>query len=357
MSTSFNRLNSVFENTTNSYKYYWLLSILKLIKTKGNEKIELEDIVFEMLVFVWYPINYYKISLGKQDQLTEYIKEIKDFFNLPDQIEDVKLMNFLKENRKTPVIKSIIKKTLRYVPYRFIRPWYPETIGIQDNSVNDHIKLLQKDIKRDPPYIIKNDYILVNNKWIDFIYNNHTLIECSSLFELFKYVEKNNIMLTNISQKLFKPKIRKLTKATKLWKNFINEKGHLYRCVFDDKPLNQINQLSIDHFFPWSFLSNDLNWNLHPTNKIINSSKSNFLPKISYFELFFNLQYNFCNYLLKNNINKPLEDYYKLFNCSNEELNRLSIGQFKAKMNGFYLPQYEIAKNMGFKNNWSLNQL
>jgi hypothetical protein len=76
MSTSFNQLNSVFENTTNSYKYYWWLSILKLIKTNGNEKIELEDIVFEMLVFVWYPVNYYKISLGKQDQLTKYKEKL-----------------------------------------------------------------------------------------------------------------------------------------------------------------------------------------------------------------------------------------------------------------------------------------
>ena len=94
MSTSFNQLNSVFENTTNSYKYYWWLSILKLIKTNGNEKIELENIVFEMLVFVWYPINYYKISLGKQDQLTKYIKKLKLNFNISDKIDDVKLMFF-----------------------------------------------------------------------------------------------------------------------------------------------------------------------------------------------------------------------------------------------------------------------
>lgn len=51
--------------------------------------------------------------------------------------------------------------------------------------------------------------------------------------------------------------------------------------------------------------------------------------------------------------NKPLESYYNLFNCSKEELNRLSKKQFK-KMDAFYLPQYEIAKNMGLDCNWSL---
>ena len=52
--------------------------------------------------------------------------------------------------------------------------------------------------------------------------------------------------------------------------------------------------------------------------------------------------------------NKPLESYYNLFNCSKEELNRLSKEQFKKRMDAFYLPQYEIAKNMGFECNWSL---
>ena len=36
----------------------------------------------------------------------------------------------------------------------------------------------------------------------------------------------------------------------------------------------------------------------------------------------------FCSFLLNENLNKPLEDYYKLFNCSNEELKILSKEQF-----------------------------
>lgn len=354
MSTSFNQLNSVFENTTNSYKYYWWLSILKLIKTNGNEKIELENIVFEMLVFVWYPVNYYKISLGKQDQLTKYTREIKLNFKISDKIDDVKLIVFLKENRNTPLIKSIIKNVLKYVPFRFIRPWYPETKGTIDHAVNEYIVCLQKDIRRDPPYVIDSHYILMNNKWLDFISNNYTLIENSAFFELFKYVENNNPLVMNISLKLFKPKSRKLAKATKLWKRFIDLQGHIHKTVFDENNLNQIKQLSIDHFFPWSFFTHDLIWNLHPVDKIINSSKSNSLPKTSYFKQFYNLQYYFCNFLITEKTLKPLENYYNLFNCSNNELISLTKEQFVIRMGNFYSPQYEKAKNMGFKDNWCL---
>jgi hypothetical protein len=356
MDLSISRLNSAFENATTSYKYYWWLSILKFMKTKGNEKIELEDIVFEMIAFVWYPINYYKISLGKQDQLTIYVKEIKILFSLPDQIDDVKLINFLKENRKSPLIKSIIKKVSRYVPFRFIRPWFPETKGMPDQSVNDYIVFMQKKNKRDLPYIIEDHFILINNKWLDSINNNLTLIENATLFELFKYVEKNNPLLINISLKLFKPKTRKLSTATRLWKKFIGVQGHLHKSVFEENQLNQINQLSIDHFLPWSFLTHDLIWNLHPVNKSVNSSKSNYLPKISFFKQFYYLQYNFCNFLLTEKINKPLEDYYNLFKCSNEELISLSKEQFVMTMDHYYIPKYETAKNMGFKDNWSLGK-
>ena len=59
--------------------------------------------------------------------------------------------------------------------------------------------------------------------------------------------------------------------------------------------------------------------------------------------------------LTGDNLEEPLEDYYKLFNCSNEELKSLSKEQFIIKMDNFYLPQFEIAKNMGFGCNWKLN--
>ena len=37
--------------------------------------------------------------------------------------------------------------------------------------------------------------------------------------------------------------------------------------------------ISIDHFVPWSYVAHDEFWNLSPTTRSINSSKSNNLPK------------------------------------------------------------------------------
>lgn len=44
-----------------------------------------------------------------------------------------------------------------------------------------------------------------------------------------------------------------------------------------EEPLNDKN-ISIDHFVPWSYVAHDELWNLTPTTRSINSSKSNNLP-------------------------------------------------------------------------------
>jgi hypothetical protein len=61
-----NEIIKVFQNTTNSYKYYWWYSILQLVKMKVGKTFRLDEIAIQMLVFSWYPVNYYKLSLGNK---------------------------------------------------------------------------------------------------------------------------------------------------------------------------------------------------------------------------------------------------------------------------------------------------
>ena len=86
-----------------------------------------------MIVLAWYPVNYYKLSLGKQDQLAKYIMELKFRFDeLNDDIIEENLFQFLKSNKGHFVVIEIINKLGRYVPYRFVRPWFNETKGVDD---------------------------------------------------------------------------------------------------------------------------------------------------------------------------------------------------------------------------------
>lgn len=353
---SFNKLNSAFNNTQNSYKFYWWLSIIEICFKENKKQISYDEIVFKLISKLWYPVNYFKLSFGKIDQCSKLVKYIQKKYQLEDNIYEKELYHFLIKHKNSDTLAKITNELTRYVPYRFIRPWFSEeTRGLKDSKVNSRIIELQNE---SAPYIIDYDSkkVIINNDWLKWINTNYTLIKSYTLYELIKYLEKENPNVANLSRKLEKPTIRNLSSSTKYWKKFILTEPN-QKDIFENKPLIKLEKMSIDHFLPWSFMTHDLIWNLHPINKNVNSSKSNSIPKKSYFQNFYNLQYNFCYFLLNENSNKPLEDYYNLFNCSNEELKSLSKLQFALRMDNFYSPQFEIAQNMGFECNWKLNEL
>lgn len=344
----------VFQSTQNSYKYYWWYSILQLIKENKRKIIKLDEIAIQMIVFSWYPINYYKLSLGKQDQLSIHISDLKNCFEeLKDDIKEDELILFLNENKDNIIVNDILAKLYRYVPFRFIRPWFNETIGIKDGIVHQQILSLQRSKIHLTPYIIdvNNNEINFNSDWLDWIYSNIKIIESFTIFELFKYVEKNNPYLTNISLKLFKPQLRKLSEPTKLWKNFIDIKGSSNNSVFENKALSTIQKLSIDHYLPWSLVTHDKLWNLHPIEQYANSSKSNKIADDKYLWNYTNLQYKFMHHISSLN-SKYLEDYFNLFSISRSELLNIPKQNFSELLGSKIKVEKELATNLGYYTKW-----
>ena len=346
--------NKVFSNTQNSYKYYWWLSIIEICFKEDKKIITYNELVFKLISKLWFPVNYFKLSFGKIDQCSKYIKQIQDNYLLEDNIKEKDLYNFLLKHKNSDFLFNITNELTRYVPFRFIRPWYSnQTRGIKDGLVNSSILKLQDECS---PYKIdvESKCIILSAEWFDWIKANFNLIESFTYFKLIKYLEKENPNTSNLSKKLEKPEKRSLSSSTRYWKSYILNNPNAID-IFEEKPLAKIQNLSIDHFLPWSFVAHDLIWNLHPVDKKINSSKNNCIPEKRYFKQFYSLQHNFCKFLLERNLNKPLENYYTLFNCSNTELKNLQLNQFITRMENFYSPQYEVAKNMGFDYGWSLD--
>lgn len=99
----------------------------------------------------------------------------------------------------------------------------------------------------------------------------------------------------------------------------------------------------------------DLIWNLHPVEKIVNSRKNNFIPSIKYLNQFSSLQYSFSRFLVKEIMINGIENYCILLKCTKDDFLQLREKRFQDLMANFYIPQMEIASNMGFETNWSLN--
>jgi hypothetical protein len=72
-------LYRLFENTTNSYKYIFFLSLLDILKRRLFDvslPIDIKEITIEMLANAWYPYAYFKLSFGLQDKLAEKLDSL-----------------------------------------------------------------------------------------------------------------------------------------------------------------------------------------------------------------------------------------------------------------------------------------
>jgi hypothetical protein len=350
------KLAAVFNNTTNSYKYYWFLSLLEFVKEDSNTTISIDSLVLDMIGSAWFPINYYKLSFGKQDQLSNFILELQISYGYPISIKKHELIRSLLKSKEDQSVKKIIDNLSRYVPYRFISPWYSDSIrGIPDNKKNDLIYTLSNQQFTDEYspsiYRIVGDSIEMNKIWKQYLLKHYTVLQGFTYWHLISYLHRNNPNVPSISEKLSPPEFRFLKTARFFWDTYFEKKG-IIRCIYSDQKL-LINDYSIDHFIPWSFVTHDQLWNLIPAPKNINSSKGNYLPSTFYLDRFAEIQYDAFHTTRLVLKEKILEDYSILFNNSISEIAKFDKRTFTEAILQNIKPLIQIATNMGFSPNWT----
>ena len=70
-----NLLAACFNNTSATYKYYWLLSILQQVEN-GNLKIAKQELFARMISNAWFTVNYFHVSFGKQDLIQDAVRVV-----------------------------------------------------------------------------------------------------------------------------------------------------------------------------------------------------------------------------------------------------------------------------------------
>jgi transcriptional regulator with XRE-family HTH domain len=294
-------LSQIFNNITNSYKYLYFISILDILKRRNFDTlspISFREIIVEMLANAWYPHNYFKLSFGKQDQIANKLDALDIEITEPIlkfRDTDKKLLRTAINNQN---LDDIVISINRYVSYRLIRPFFAqETKGLKDYDVNPTIINLannQFDTKK-PLYSFdaedqKNcNAIILHPDWIQYLEENYTIVRGWASWEWLNYMQQRNPSTPNVVNKLFMPQERdSLNNQTKYWKTILEHRE--IECIYSKIKLKK-NEISLDHYLPWSFVAHDQLWNLIPTTKSVNSSKSNNLPSETYFRDFVSLQH------------------------------------------------------------------
>jgi len=352
---AFSRL---FAHTTNSYKYIFFFSLLDVLKRQNFDaslSISLRDITIEMLANSWYPHNYFRLSFGVQDKITQKL----DSLNLKITEPILKFTDTDKKLLRVTISKQNLDNSLvDYVPFRINRPFFQaEFRGLPDQQVDKlMIKVARENFETRKPllgYSEDASSIFMHPDWVEYIRVNYPIIRGWASWQWLEYMQSRNPSVPGISNKLFPPQKREsLTNQTKYWELILRETP--LRCIYSGEFL-AIDNLSLDHYLPWSFVTHDWLWNLIPTVPNVNSSKSNNLPSDIYFSSFVAMQHQGLT-ISHQKMNaamwtKKIEPYILELKVSDKS-DLLSIEKLRKAYEATIAIQITLAASQGFSANW-----
>ena len=159
------KLDSIFDNKSTSYKYFWYMAIISLAKKKHSLSLTYKDILIRMAALAWPIVMEHELNLGKQDMLGKYLWEIVRCTSLVQQSPGRYVEFLLDEQYKKSGIDRILSPLLNNVPYRFLSPWVKFTTnnGVSETSKSDSF---------DGLYALYSNGIVLNSMWWQYI-NDH----------------------------------------------------------------------------------------------------------------------------------------------------------------------------------------
>lgn len=354
------RLTAGFDHVTNAYKFYWFLALLERLQEERERVISVDELLIRMLAAVWYPVNYFRLSFGKQDRLDQIVSAVREETQLAADAPRRALVDTLQAlSADASPARRAVTSLGQYVPYRFLRPFFDAPLrGRPDWQVNNLIVQLAADSfaaeAAPAPYRFTPDrqQIEVHPLWGDYLRTHAGIVQGFCLWHLLNYLQKHNPNVPNVAAKLFPPAERALRRGRQFWRLALDALGSV-ACIYSGDAVDRDN-FSLDHFLPWSFVAHDLLWNLIPAPRRVNSAKSAALPDFDrYFDPFAQLQYAALQAVDAARHPVLVEDYTVLFKRpSVAALHRLEYDEFRAVLHATLAPQFQVARNMGFAAGW-----
>lgn len=354
-------LSRLFDNTTNCYKFFWFGAILKKLDTLHN-RFTFDELINEMIVDAWYMVTEYHLRLGPlgiTDNLEEVVKYIYENYQFPSSEKREVILDFLAKNQDKNIQDYKVNLTLN-VPYRLQVPFYDE-ISLDRRTWSGSKKVLINEINQQKRLVYYfahieglQTVIEVDPLWAEYLYRHREILESWTQLRLIQYLQNKNPSVPGIADKIHPPVARDINRVRKYWSLIIQMDSGI--CDIYGGVALKDETISVDHFVPWQYVAHDELWNLHPTTRSINSSKSNHLPSWDkYFELLGELEYR--AYMLREQSDVVAREFDKIapYHLNNQQIRNqlyttgLNQADFMNRLEQVIHPVYESAKNCGFK--------
>lgn len=374
----------MFNNKAQSYKFYWFEAILNLTKDT-DEDLTFEEIIDEMICEAWHTVTHYHLRLGPtvngnaenflEHAINTLNVTVPDFSQNPSREE---LRTAIKRCEKE--LKRDKTRLTDYVPYKLLYPFF-DTDGMEEGLSyikNDkHRRLIAYMEKLSGNenlfYTILDGVglqkkIRMNPHWRKLLIKNYSVIRSWVQYNKAQFLQDRNPGVPGIIYKISPENedLRRLDQARNLWRTTVEITGKPIKEIYTGKEIS-LDTLSIDHFVPRSYISNDELWNLTPTSKALNSSKNNRLPKWDeFFEPFARYQYYLYSLIFPADSSKRSPVLIDRFEkCRKNNVNAIwasetlyiagnSDVQFMNILNHNLKPIYEAAQLQGY-DMWKVN--
>ena len=354
-----NALSAIFQHSTNAYKFLFFLALLKQLETKkeNNEHIfVLDNLAIEMAVLAWYPLKFFHLSLGKQDQIGKIVSYLNTS-EIKYNITHPSFQNALKVSIKQQYKKIKLKQIIKYVPYRLLSSFFHQQLkGIKDSQKNKIITQLSNEGFTDNISLYRfvehnqQQAIQINPEWENYLRINFKIIHSWALWKWSCYLQLKNPNTPAILNKITPPTIRQsLSAQTAIWKEAIKA-GMQLNCIYTGENLSN-KSFALDHFLPWSFVGHNQLWNLTPVITSVNSIKSNHLPPKESIFLLAEQQYELLILLSKSYSSTRwthlIEHHVNDLHLDEKDI--LSEPQFQQAYQNTLKPLLTLAHQAGFK--------
>ena len=335
-------LSRIYDNTVATYKFYWFVSIIRLVSANQQKRLfSFDEIIAGMIAEAWYPIHYFRLSFGKQDSLERNILEIQKILDIPVDAKREVVAKEILAHLDNPAVRRCLHVFTLNVPYRFLSPWIPR-------ATDEQVERYSREYFNHCPYAIMGKSIVLDELWAEYLVRNATILTDYSFWNLSLFLQRRNPNVPDIPSKLIRPIQRApLTRQHRFWDRYIASVGPI-RCIYTGTELGE-GGYDLDHFIPWSFVVHDLMWNLLPAAGSVNSSKSDNLPLLERFLApMAELQHAALRYNFESHPSDKLLEDYLVFRCSIQELVDAPQERFLELFKNEFTPMVQTAANMGF---------
>jgi hypothetical protein len=267
-----------YMRNTNTYKLVWGKALLDLVILENKESLSFLTISETMLKYYWNQVYFFNLKQGPLNQepiLFQLVeKAIKHYQQVSQSNQPVWFniaLPVLKQDRLffTTLMKDFASTLVKDVSWRFPK--------VEDEEVN-----LYKIEKKKP--LFKSE-VIFSTEQVAALRADGILLMQFLYFKWTQLLEKFN-QSPRIANKVAGSEAQSIRrKSLKMYKDIL-------LTLYENKPIIdfytgkelKIEDVSVDHFIPWSYIYSDDLWNLVITSKSYNSVKSNKRPSVEFLD-------------------------------------------------------------------------